>query len=75
MPASHRSPIAGTRRCAAILSELEAANREASANDPIPRGLLRVTAPMLLGYAFVARVMAEFQQHYPQVWSEDIGGR
>lgn len=55
------------RRCAAILSDLEAANREAASNDPIPRGLLRITAPTLLGYAFVARVLSEFQARFPEV--------
>jgi DNA-binding transcriptional LysR family regulator len=55
------------QRCAATLAELEAAGEEASAHDPNPRGLLRITAPTLLGQAFVAPDLAEFQRLYPEI--------
>lgn len=55
------------RRCSATLAELEAAEEEVSSHDPSPRGLLRITAPTLLGQAFVAPDLAEFQRLYPEI--------
>jgi DNA-binding transcriptional LysR family regulator len=55
------------RRCAAILGELEATDRDLASNDPNPRGLLRITAPTLLGQTFVASAVVEFLRLYPEV--------
>ena len=60
----------GTRyyeRCAATLHELEDAEQEVSASDPAPRGLLRITAPTMLGQALVAACLGEFQRRHPEI--------
>lgn len=54
-------------RCLRILSELEEADRAASELQSVPRGRLRVTAPMTLGTRHLAPIIADYLHHYPEV--------
>src|SRR5688572_9690991 len=50
---------------ARIVSELEDAERAMSALQGVPRGLLRVTAPLNTG--FLAPIVSDFLKRYPEV--------
>jgi len=52
-------------RCSRILPELEAAEREVHDLQDVPRGLLRVSAP--LRFAILGDVVAEYLSRYPDV--------
>lgn len=54
-------------RCQAILSDLEEAERMASADQTEPRGLIRVNAPVSFGGLHLAPALAEFMTRYPKV--------
>ncbi len=54
-------------RCLRILSELEEADRAASESQSVPRGRLRVTAPMTLGTRHLAPIIADYLRQYPEV--------
>lgn len=54
-------------RCLRILSELEAADRAASELQSVPRGRLRVTAPMTFGTRHLAPIVAAYLRLYPEV--------
>ena len=54
-------------RCLRILSELEEADRAASELQSVPRGRLRVTAPMTFGIRHLAPMMADYLRIYPEV--------
>ncbi|WP_298211827.1 LysR family transcriptional regulator [Acidovorax sp.] len=54
-------------RCKRILDELEEANHEVAATQSTPRGTLRVSAPVTFGAAFLAPVIADYSNDYPEV--------
>lgn len=53
--------------CLRILDEMSAADAAAAGAQAEPRGPLIVTASQMFGRRFVAPVMLEFLDHYPQV--------
>jgi DNA-binding transcriptional LysR family regulator len=52
-------------RCAGLLDELEAAERDAAAQQDVPRGRLRVSAPVSFGTRYVAPALATFMARHP----------
>lgn len=54
-------------RCRGILLEIEAAEAFADAVQAAPRGLLRVTAPVVLGTTVLPGLLAEYLRLHPQV--------
>ena len=54
-------------RCRGILLEIEAAEAFADAVRAAPRGLLRLTAPIVLGTTVLPRVLAEYLRLHRQV--------
>lgn len=50
-----------------ILQDVEAANLSVSEPDDVPRGLLRVSAPVAFGRLHIAPLLAEFLAQYPQM--------
>src|SRR5215510_12325842 len=54
-------------RCLAILSEIDEADLEASQEQAVPRGLLRVNAPMSFGTLHLGRAVAEFMERCPEL--------
>lgn len=55
------------RRCVQILADIEDANREAMQLQAVPRGLLRVTAPVTFGEQHLAPALADFLARYPEI--------
>jgi DNA-binding transcriptional LysR family regulator len=55
------------RRCVQILADIEEANREAMQVQAVPRGLLRLTAPVTFGEQHLAPALAEFLARYPEI--------
>ena len=54
-------------RCRAILAEIEAAEIAAEAMQAVPRGLLRVTAPVTVGTTVLPRLLAGYLSRCPEV--------
>ncbi|MBD0272956.1 MAG: LysR family transcriptional regulator [Acetobacteraceae bacterium] len=54
-------------RCRQILAEIEAAEARAAEAQAAPRGLLRVTAPVVVGTTVLPRLLAEYLRLHPQV--------
>lgn len=54
-------------RCRGILLDIEAAEAFADAVQAVPRGLLRMTAPVVLGTTVLPRLLAEYLRVHPQV--------
>jgi DNA-binding transcriptional LysR family regulator len=54
-------------RCRQIMQELEAANGIVESYQSQPSGLLRITAPYVLGQAFLGEIVAEFLATYPDI--------
>ena len=54
-------------RCRSILAEIEAAEAAADAARAVPRGLLRITAPVALGTTVLPRLLAGYLRRYPEV--------
>lgn len=54
-------------RCRRILGEIEAAEASAAEARAVPRGLLRLTAPVVVGTAVLPRLLAEYLRLHPQV--------
>lgn len=59
-------------RCAAIATQIDAANDEVRQRQAEPVGLLRVSAPVLYGRRFLAPVVAAFMQRHPKVSVEIV---
>jgi DNA-binding transcriptional LysR family regulator len=55
------------RRCVQILADIEEANREAMQLQAVPRGLLRLTAPVTFGEQHLAPALAAFLARYPDI--------
>lgn len=53
--------------CRRIINELEEANSIVESYQSQPSGLLRITAPYILGQAFLGRIVTEFLETYPKV--------
>ncbi|MGK7924070.1 MAG: LysR family transcriptional regulator [Spirulina sp.] len=53
--------------CRRILLELEEANGIVESYRSQPSGLIRITAPYILGQAFLGAIVAEFLATYPRV--------
>ena len=53
--------------CRRIIHELEEANTIVASYQSQPSGLLRITAPYILGQAFLGEIVTEFLAAYPQV--------
>ena len=54
-------------RCRTILAEIEVAEAAAGALQAVPRGLLRITAPMTLGTTVLPRLLAGYLRRNPEV--------
>lgn len=54
-------------RCRSILAEIDAAEASAAEARAVPRGLLRVTAPMVFGATLLPRALAEYLRLHPEV--------
>jgi DNA-binding transcriptional LysR family regulator len=54
-------------RCAPLLREMDEAARAVSSRQDAPTGLLRVTAPTVLGTHFLGRILTGFLQRWPEV--------
>ncbi len=57
-------------RCKLALAEVEAADACASALQMVPRGLLRVSAPVTFGASALVAAIGDYLQHYPEVQLE-----
>ncbi|MEZ4382181.1 MAG: LysR family transcriptional regulator [Nannocystaceae bacterium] len=54
-------------RCLAVLAAAEEAERAVTRMQQVPRGRLRVSAPMSFGQRYLAPVVAEFMRDFPEV--------
>jgi len=54
-------------RCTAILASVEEAESLAGEDTAIPRGTLKVTAPVEFGNTHLAPIAADFMQQHPQI--------
>ena len=54
-------------RAHAILEEIEQLNAEISADDPTPRGKLKITAPPAVGNEVIVPLVVDFVEAYPEI--------
>lgn len=54
-------------RCARILAEIEEANLSVSSLQAVPRGKLRINAPMSFGVLHLAPLLPAFLERYPEI--------
>ena len=54
-------------RCRTGLSEIDRAEQIVSKLGDVPQGLLRVSAPVTFGQAYIAPVLADYLEKYPKV--------
>jgi len=54
-------------RCVVILAEIEEVEQSVISTQGMPRGTLRINAPVALGRLQLAPLLAEFMQRFPQV--------
>lgn len=59
-------------RCRQIVAELEDAEQFLSRSQAVPRGRLRLTMPLSVGRAHLARLLPEFQKACPEIEIEAI---
>ena len=59
-------------RSAGLLAELREAGEAVASRAPVPRGPLRVSAPIVLAHAVLARIAARFALDYPEVQLEVV---
>ncbi len=59
--------LAYYQRCLRILAEIEEADLEAAQQSRVPKGLLRVSAPMSFGLLHLAPIIAGFLERYPEI--------
>lgn len=57
-------------RCKVVLAEVEAADASATALQQVPRGLLRVSAPVTFGANALVGAIGNYLQEYPEVHIE-----
>lgn len=63
-------------RAAAILQEIEHLNSETAATDQVPRGKLKITAPPGVGADWIAPLVVDFVEKYPEIELElELTGR
>jgi DNA-binding transcriptional LysR family regulator len=55
------------QRCVQILGDIDEADREAMQLQAVPRGLLRMSAPVTFGEMYLAPVLAEFLTRHPGI--------
>lgn len=58
--------------CRRLLAELAEAEEAAAGSHAAPRGLVRVTAPVLFGRIFVAPIIGAFLDRYPEVSCQSL---
>ncbi|HSQ82545.1 MAG TPA: LysR family transcriptional regulator [Casimicrobiaceae bacterium] len=54
-------------RCVQLLADLEEADEAVSSTAVVPRGTLRLTAPIGFGSGYLASAIAEFRERHPQL--------
>jgi len=54
-------------RCVQLLADLDEAEEAVTAASVVPRGTLRLTAPISFGAGYLAEAIAQFQQQHPQL--------
>lgn len=54
-------------RVSKALEELDEASRAVSSEQSVPRGLIRVTAPLDFGFNFLGDLVATFREKFPEV--------
>lgn len=55
------------QRCVQLLADLQEAEEEVTASAIVPRGTIRLTAPISFGIRHLASVLAEFQERHAQL--------
>jgi DNA-binding transcriptional LysR family regulator len=59
-------------RTRGLLAEIDEAGEAIASRAPVPRGRLRVSAPMVFAHVVLARIAARFALRYPQVELEIV---
>lgn len=54
-------------KCVAILGELDEAEASARSQVALPKGIIRITAPVVFGRLVIAPILAEFLSLYPEI--------
>ncbi len=55
-----------------VLADMEAAERSAAGDHDVPRGVLRITAPVLFGERFVAPILRDYLDAHPAVTADAL---
>ncbi|MCG9729856.1 LysR family transcriptional regulator [Shewanella sp. Isolate13] len=53
--------------CVAIIAELDEAQAQVRSQQASPKGILRVTAPVVFGCQFIAPILGDFLKSYPEI--------
>lgn len=59
-------------RTRGLLAEIDEAGEAVAARAPVPRGKLRISAPMVYGHVVLSRIAARYALAYPQVELEVV---
>ncbi|WP_025821880.1 LysR family transcriptional regulator [Shewanella marina] len=54
-------------RCVAIISEIDEAEANVRSHIASPQGVIKISAPVTFGNKFIAPILAEFLQRYPDI--------